>query len=93
MIDRNISVKIVPTVAEIAGEIYNMTSDDQILLLSCLDIRFNQIPADGEVQLGYMLNALREQSPFTQDRVKHIVKALYQYLVEEDNSEIEENSK
>ena len=89
MINRNVIAKIEPTVTEIADEIWDMSSDDQITLLSCTDTRFFQIPADGENQLAFMFNALRKQSPEKQERVKHFVKALYQYLVEEDNSEIE----
>ena len=89
MIVKNVMVKIEPTVTEIADEIWNMTADDQITLLSCADTRFFKIPADGETQLAFMFNTLRRQSPEKQERVKHFVKALYQYLVEEDNREIE----
>lgn len=83
MIDRNVRVKVEPTVTEIADEIWTMTDIEQISLLSCLDTRFFSIPADGESQLAAMLSALREQSPKKQECVKHFVKALYQYLVEE----------
>lgn len=90
-IERSVRVRVEPTVTETADVIWDMCSDDQVTLLSCIDTRFFRIPADGEMQLAYMFDALRKQSPEKQRRVKHIVKALYQFLVEEDNSEIEED--
>lgn len=93
MIRRNVMVNVEPKVSEIADEIWNMTSGDQILLLAQLDMRFFQIPASGESQLASMLMSLLRKSPAMQERIKHIVKALHQYLVEEDNSEIEESRK
>lgn len=91
MISRNIRVKIEPTITETAETIWDMDARDQLILLSCLDISFFRIPADGEYQLAYMFNALQQQlSPERQKHVKHFIKALHQYLVEEDNSKIEE---
>ena len=91
MITRNVKVKVEPTITETAETIWDMDARDQLILLSCLDISFFRIPADGEDQLAHMFNALRQQlSPERQKHVKHFIKALHQYLVEEDNSEIEE---
>lgn len=90
MIHRNVTVNIEPKVPEIADAIWEMDSTDQIILLAQLDMRFFQIPASGESQLASMLMSLLRKSPAMQERIKHIVKALHQYLVEEDNSEIKE---
>ena len=91
MITRNVIVKVEPTITETADTIWSMNAQDQLTVLSCLDKRFFQIPTDGEDQLACMFNALRQQlSPEKQKHVKHFIKALHQYLVEEDNSEIEE---
>lgn len=92
-IERSVIVRVEPTVTEAADVIWDMHAQDQITLLSCIDTRFFRIPADGETQLAHMLGALRKQPPEKQKRVKHIVKALYKFLVEEDNSEIEEDVK
>lgn len=91
MITRHVKVDVTPTVTEVADAVWDMSSQDQLTFLSCLDTRFFQIPFDGNNQLAFMFYDLQKLSPEKKERVKHMVKALYQYLVEEDNnSEIEE---
>lgn len=72
------------TPTELADEIWNETSHEQIILLRSLNTRFFKDKEKGNLQMASMLIELNNISDESYKAdVKHFVKKLYKYLVEE----------
>ena len=81
-VQRTVMVTIKPTPTEIANAIWNLSADEQIVLLGCLKRRFCNDEA-GLMQMAYVANGLDTVSTKKSDEVKSFVKCLADYILKE----------
>lgn len=81
-LQRTITMTIKPTATEVADAIWNLDSDEQIVLLGCLKRRVCN-SEKGLIQLAFIANTLDTMSNERSDEVKDFVRLLADYVLGE----------
>ena len=79
-LQRTILVTIKPTPTEVADAIWNLNTDEQIVLLGCLKRRFCS-NEKGKMQMASIANALSTVPNEKSDEIKSFVRDLADYIL------------
>ena len=82
---RKVEVDVTPTTKELAEEIWNLSSTEQIQLLKCLDDCFCQDSMQGDMQLASVYNALNDGSEENEiiEKARHFLSKINDFVIKD----------
>ena len=82
---RKVEVDVTPTAKELAEEIWNLSTTEQIQLLKCLDDCFYQDSMQGDRQLASVYNALNNGSEENEiiEKAKHFLSKINDFFIKD----------
>lgn len=85
VIIRKVEVDVTLIAKELAEEIWNLSTTEQIQLLKCLDDCFYQDSMQGDMQLASVYNALNDGSEENEsvEKAKHFLSKINNFLIKE----------